>query len=536
MRSQVATIVWAQWRTVRNHIPRAGFASILGNLLTCLWYAIVLSASVGLAFSLPFVSAEVIRHALPSVLLGLCIAWQVLPLFTLSTGWSLQLKKLQIYPVQTSALFGIEVLLRVTATPELILMLLGGTVGLLRHPGLPAFTPAAALLLLPLNLLLSLAVRELVLHSFERNRFREIFAILLISIAIVPQLLLRSTNYERTGQILESIGSLALAPWTAIANMILARAQASDFVAILVYLSAAYALARFFFARSLRMEDSPQSGARSHPDSQQQVDKSGSRLLTRVFRDPTAALVQKEFQSLLRMPRFRVAFGMACVFSVLILFPMLNRGTQARPHFTERNFPPFVSLYGLLILSDSLILNMFGADRSATALYLLAPVPLKTVIRAKNITAILFVAVQSCVAIVGASLLHHPQDPTDILAALALVAVTGLFFLCVGNYTSILIPRPSDPRQTMRKAAGGKLQLWLMLCILGVALLGGLAYVAEWALNSRWALFAVLAVEFCLGLVVYYVALDSAAGHGIKKAEKLIDTLSRGPAVVGSND
>ncbi len=43
------------------------------------------------------------------------------------------------------------------------------------------------LLYIPFNLFLSLAIRELLLHSFERNRFRELFAILLISIGVLPQ-------------------------------------------------------------------------------------------------------------------------------------------------------------------------------------------------------------------------------------------------------------------------------------------------------------------------------------------------------------
>jgi ABC-2 type transport system permease protein len=534
MRSQVFTIIWAQWRTVRNHLPRLGFASIVGNILSCLWYTLVLSAGIGLAYALPFIPGDTLRHALPSALLALFAAWQIIPLFTLSTGWSLQLKKLQIYPVRTGALFGIEVLLRITATPELVIVLLGGTIGLLRHPALPTFTPAAALLLLPLSLLLSLAVREMVLHSFERNRFREIFAIVMVSIAILPQLLLRTANYERVGGILEQFGSLPLAPWTILANLVLHRANFLECLALLIYLALAYGLARFFFARSLRIEDSPQSDRATATSSRISQD-SGPNLITRLLGDPTAALVQKELQSLARMPRFRVAFGMACVFSVLILFPLLRR-TATSEHFSERNFLPFVSLYGLLILSDSLILNIFGTDRSAAALYLLAPVPLKTVLRAKNITAVLFIAIQSCLTMLGGSLLRRPHDPTDVLAAVALVAVTGLFFLCVGNYTSILIPRPSDPRQTMRKAAGGKLQLWLLLCMLGVAILGGLAYLAEWAVGSRWALLAVLALEFCIGLVVYHVALDSATAHGLRDREKFVDALSRGPSVVGSSD
>ena len=538
MKAQIAAIIWAQWRTVRNHLPRVGVASVLGSVLSLLWYALFLGIAVALAITLPLLPGPQLREWLPAALLVLCAAWQLIPLFTLSTGWSLQLTKLQIYPLPNNALFGIEVILRLTASPELILILLGGTFGLMRHPQFPLLAPLSILLLLPINLLLSLAVRELVLHSFERNRFREIFSLLLVCIAIVPQFLIRTGFAAGLRPYLFATARAPFTPWDASATLALGVPRLLDLLTLLVWLAVTYLLARWFFLRSLLFEETPQAGslASFSRTAVPERERGSSRLVERFLGDPLAALVQKELQALVRMPRFRMAFGMACIFSVIIVFPIAMNSERAGSQFVTQNFLPFVTLYGVLILSDSLLLNIFGTDRAAVAFYFLAPVPFRTVLWAKNLTAIFFLTVQATLAMLAAAAVRRSASVIEVVTAAGAVAVVGLFFLSVGNLTSVLIPRPSDPRQMMRKSAGGKLQLWLLLCMLGMGLLLGAAYLAELALDSYWGLFGVLALEFALGLIVHKVATDSAVEHGERDREQLVDALSKGTGLVGSNN
>ena len=170
-----------------------------------------------LAVALPRTPVRDIQEWLPVGLLSVFLFWQLIPLFTLSSGWSLQLNKLQIYPVSNRALFGIEVLLRLSTAPEMILVLAGTMIGLLRHPEIPGFAPFFLLLYIPFNMFLSLAVRELLLHSFERNRFRELFAILLISIAVLPQILLRTEGGRRVQPYLLSASKGRGTPWHEVA-------------------------------------------------------------------------------------------------------------------------------------------------------------------------------------------------------------------------------------------------------------------------------------------------------------------------------
>ena len=84
---------------------------------------------------------------------------------------------------------------------------------------------------------------------------------------------------------------------------------------------------------------------------------------------------------------------MACVFSIFVFLPL---ALQAGRHsFMRENQVPISTLYGILLLSDALLLNIFGFDRAATQAYFCTPVSLSVVIRVKNLAAIFLVALQS---------------------------------------------------------------------------------------------------------------------------------------------
>ena len=70
-----------------------------------------------------------IHTALPGALLIVLLYWQVVPLLMAATGASLDLRKLQAYPIPVSQMFSIEVMLRVTAGIEMMLVLRGSRRG-----------------------------------------------------------------------------------------------------------------------------------------------------------------------------------------------------------------------------------------------------------------------------------------------------------------------------------------------------------------------------------------------------------------------
>ncbi len=535
MWQQILAIAWAQFRITRNHLPRTSFGSVLMWMISLLWYGIYAALAVLLAIRLPDVPLPQLRQWLPVGLLGVFLFWQVVPLFTLSTGWSLQLNKLRVFPVRDSALFSIEVLLRLTSAPEMLIVLAGALIGLCRHPAVALFTPLFLVLYIPFNLFLQLAIRDLLLYSFERNRFRELFAALVISISILPQLLART----KLGHILRPYFFAAAhgsaAPWREVSSLSLGSFSAVDIILLLLWSFAAYALGRWQFEKSFRHEDTIRPSAPAGLLSKQ---SKGIKLLdwpARIFRDPLAALLQKEFQSLLRMPRFRVLFGMACIFSVLVFVPItFNQGLRHSGGFVKSNFLPIVNLYGLLLLSDVLLLNIFGLDRRAAQLYFVVPVPLETVFRAKNLAAVAFVLLQTLAVLVIALLIRAAVTPFSAFSGAAASAVVTIYLLAVGNFASVSMARPVDPAQTFKKQAGTRMQLWLLLCGIGMYALVGFAFLAKWALRSDWALIGILLLEFVIGLIVYHFATESAIARGSRDRERLVEALSKSGSPVSA--
>src|SRR5205823_3887068 len=358
--NQILAIAWAQFRTMRNHLPRTSLGTVLLWCVSLLWYGLYVGLAVYLGATLRELSLEKLRLWVPVGLLAVFLFWQIVPLFTLSSGWSLELGKLQMYPVSDRALFAIEIVLRFTTAPEMMIVLAGALVGLLRDLAIPTLFPLFLLLFIPLNLFLSLAIREFILHAFERNRFRELFAILMISIAVVPQLLARTGLGRMLLPYFLALARGTATPWRQVATLSLGTVSISAFVVIFFWTALCYSVARWQFAKGLRQDEGFRTGVSLAAIRTEGSKVSSSRklidLLSRLFRDPMAALLQKEFQSLLRMPRFRVTFGMACVFSVVIFIPMaLNANTTGHGFFRE-NFLPVATLYGLLLLSDALLL------------------------------------------------------------------------------------------------------------------------------------------------------------------------------------
>jgi ABC-2 type transport system permease protein len=310
-----------------------------------------------------------------------------------------------------------------------------------------------------------------------------------------------------------------------------------DLLFIAAWTYVCYVLARRQFAKSLRRDELFRVGKASDQGAQPARKRSIFAWLAdvpnRLFKDPLAALLQKEYRSLLRMPRFRVMFGMACVFSVLVFIPItLRQVSRSDRSFMSNNFLLITTLYGLLILSDSLLLNVFGFDRLGTQVYFVSPIPFRAVLLAKNLTAISFVLVQSVCVIIIASVVRIALTPINVLNAVMAASVVGIFFLSVGNMTSIRLARPLNPTETFRKQGGGKMQLWLLVSAAGMFVLIGFAFLARWALDTNWAMLGVLAVEIGIGYVVYRIAMDSAVQYAIEHRERLIDSLSKGGSAV----
>ncbi len=105
--NEARAILWAQWRSLGNFFPRRGIG----------WSAFVGlsgtdSGSPRLRRDVP--DSSTMSTSLSGILLLVFLYWQVVPVLMAASGASLDLRKLQAYPIPVSQLFWLETMLRVT--------------------------------------------------------------------------------------------------------------------------------------------------------------------------------------------------------------------------------------------------------------------------------------------------------------------------------------------------------------------------------------------------------------------------------------
>lgn len=532
MNEQIRAILWAQFRTIRNYLPRSGWGTILTALLSAAWYGAFAAIAVSIALAIPSVPITTLQVVFPPGLLAVLLFWQIVPVMTLSSGWSLELNKLLVYPIRQDALFGVEVLLRLTTAPEMIIVLLGALVGAAMHPRIPIAAACWLLLYLPFNLLLSLAIREWLLRMFRRKRLRELLVACIVILAVLPNLLVNTSLGAKLKPAFLGIAGGQGTPWRELSVLALGQFSFRSLGVWIFLLAAANVLARRQFAKMLDTDRASafEGAARGGAARRSRLEWLLS-LPNRVFDDPLAALLEKELRILSRSPRFRVIFGMACLFSAVVFFPMAFGRNQSS--FIQGNYLPVINAYGLLILGEVLLWNVFGFDRKAAQIYFVAPVSFETVLRAKNLAALAAILLMTVFTTTLGYVLHARITPAGVLGALFLTLILTLFLLACGNLTSVIIPRPIDPNQAFRNQNAGKATLWLLVCFIAMAVPVGLAFLAKWAFGSDWVFLLILCIDLVVGLIVYKIATESAVARAESGREQFLDALSKGKELVG---
>lgn len=535
---QTRAILWAQWRSLRNFLPRRNIAGIaLGSLLSLLTYGAFLVLSVFAAVLLMRASLPGLAGYLPLGFFFVFLYWQAMPLFMAAGGLSLEMKKLLPYPIPAGALFGLEVLLRLSAGIEVLIVLAGVFTGLLCNPSVPLWGPLWLLPFALFNLLLSVGVRDLLVRLLARKGIREIAAFLLVMLAVLPRLVAYrlSSRDEMPAWFLalrHAAGRIVW-PWTAAASLATGQMDVAQAAALAGWIVLAYVFARRQFDKAIRIEPSDSPAAVSSGKS------AGRRTWTEVFyrfpgylwRDPVAAIVEKELRTLSRSSRFRLVFLMGFSFGLVIWIP-LNHGGKG---LVAGHFLTVVSVYAVLLLSDNLFCNALGFDRSAAQFYFVAPSGLRAALKGKNLAAVFFLFLEIGMVTAACLVLRMPVTAGMLLESYSVAAVFAILLLTIGNYTSLLQPRPTDPASSFRNSSGrGKVQLVLLIAFPLAALPVGLAYLADYAFDSRAAFFGVLAVDAAIGLVVYRLGLDSAVARGERDSEILAATLSQGAGPVSN--
>ena len=437
-------ILWAQIRTLRNFYPRGNWVRLLATAsVAALWYGVwafgAVAAGIFLAENEDFRRLDLI---LSRGLMGAMAYWQIMPILMVSAGASLDLKRLRIYPIPRNQLFGLEVLLRLSTGVEMLLILTGAAAGLLANPALPFWAPVGLIPFALMNLFLSAGVRNLLEWLLARKHVREIAFLMLVTAAALPQLMFLSGGVPMPMRQFVTSPPAPWLPWSAGASAVLGSGGVLAWLTIIGWVLIAYSFGRWQFEKGMRFDRRSADVRKPGIGRLTGVADRLFRLPSNLFRDPVAAMVEKEMRTLFRAPRFRVVFVMGFTFGLIIWLPIATRGHTDGWSFLSENYLTLVSLYALLLLGEVSFWNSFGFDRSAAQIYFLFGVPFSRVVLAKNISAVIVVWLEVSAVALACFLLSMPLSARQLVESYLVTFVLALYMLSVGNLGSTRYPRP----------------------------------------------------------------------------------------------
>lgn len=521
-------ILWAQFRAMRNRLPRANKLGLAFTALVgAFWYGAFVLGAFGIAMIMASDSSlAAVDRILPGGLLLAFLYWLVIPVLMASKGTSLELRKLLVYPIRSSEFFRLEMLLRLSVGVEPLLLICGAFAGLMFNRSIPAWGPPALLVFALFTMFFAMGTHDLLGRLMMRKGVREIAALLFLLALALPQLLVTRARPSEFRWI-DAATSWTGWPWAAAARIGDGHGNAGTIAILLAWTAAAYAFGRWQFERSLRFDASDAGAPRIKSEGRGWIEWF-YRWPNLVFSDPVAAMVEKEIRLLTRASRFRMVFVMGFSFGLIIWWPIAFGHRQHGPTFLSTHYVTVVSLYAVLLLSDVLFWNAFGFDRGAAQLYFVVPVRTRTVLLAKNISAMFFVLLETTIALAICAVVRLPVTRPGIAEAYAVTIVATVLLLAIGNITSLYSPRPVDPDKAFRSARSGRVQAMMLLIYPVVAIPLGLAYGARYAFDSDAAFYGVLAVSGIFGAILYRIAMDSAVGLAQRNRETILSTLSHG--------
>ena len=539
----IAAILRAQMLSMR---PGSGRGFGLGVLAAVFWYGFWLFISVTGAFFAAHAPAEMLRYGFPLAMMGVCIYWQAIPVLSASMGASLDLRKLLVYPAPHDKLFLIELLLRFTTGIEMQMVLAGGVIGLLRNPvsgGAAAFPSLAGAVLVfaIFNLFLASGTRSLLERLLARRKVREMVALLLAMMWVTPRFVMatgyRPTWLQGTGAAMSAFGL----PWSAAAHAALPLGQSAgstalSWLSLCVWVAIAAWFGRAQFERNLRYDTLAAQATPMRPVSARTSlwTERFYRVPGLLWRDPLAAIVEKELRTLMRSPRFRLVFIMGFTFGLMFWLPMMLRHNRPQPGFLTHNFLTIVCVYAMTLIGQVTYWNCFGLDRSAAIFYFAAPQPISRTLLGKNIACLFFLYLEAVVLMAITLAVRVNFTLGQAVETFVVIGVCATYVMALGNISSVNYPRALSPERVGQSGGGNRAQALVALLYPVVLLPVVLAYVARYAFDSDVAFSLMLSVAAAIAAVFYWLAMESAVKAASSRRQSILEELSRGDGPVGS--
>lgn len=531
MNSQSWAILWAQWRTLRNFYPRTGkFGLAFTILITMFWYGLWVMGAVAVS-SLVSEARDMqllYRFLAPGLFLAL-LYWQIIPILMVSTGASLQIRRLMVYPIPRSKLFQLEVMLRVTTAIEMLLLIIGATVGLLRNPVMPVWHAIAFVPYLAFNLYLSTGIRDVITRMLAWRRLREVTVFAFLILVTIPQIFLRSADSQKLQKLFQATDVL-LWPWSAAAKLVVGEWTPFAIAASLFWLAFAYAFGRYQFEKSLNFDEQAARAQGNQATGRSPWMEKLYAIPQRLLPDRIAVILEKDLRSLMRSPRFRIVFLMGFSFGLLVWLPMAfgRTGRSLGTGMIQTHFLTVTSAYAIMLLSEVCIWNVFGFERTAAQVYWVTPVRIVDVLIAKNLATVFFVTMEILIIAVVCKLFGLQVTPLLFFESFLVCLVLLIFLLAIGNVSSLRFPRPMDPNDSWKRSSASRFQAMLLLLYPILSLPFLFAYYARTVWDSSLPFYGVIFFMAGIGAICYGFSMEDAVAYAEKQKEKVLASLAQG--------
>ena len=479
---------------------------------------------------------------LAAILWPIFLFWQMFPLVATAFTENFDTSNLLRFPLSYSSF----VLIRIAygslepATMLGSLWLLGVAAGIgIASPHLFFWSALVLLLFATMNILLARMIFSWVERWLAQRRTREILGVLfllfIISFQLIGPLISRYGNREHP-QILQLAQWILplqrfLPPGSA-ASSIAGAADADFTVAAEGFgILSAYCLAIFWL---LNMRMRAQFLGENLSEAPAPAELSGERGTTRVgwslpgVSGSVAAIFEKEIHYLSRSGP--MLFTLIMPVFMLFIF-RLTPSTYARGsgsvlgRSSDMAFP-MGAAYALLILTN-LVYNNFGAEGAGVQLYFTAPVPIRSVMLAKNLAHSSILVLEMIFVWIGASLMYGPPALATTVAT-----ATGILFalpvnLIVGNLLSISSPKKIDFGTFGRQRASNTTvfaSFGVQIVVVGLA---AITLITARSFGRIWLATIAFLVLATIAWVAYLAVLDGIGQMAFDHREEMIAELTR---------
>ena len=479
---------------------------------------------------------------LAAILWPIFLFWQLFPVVATAFTENFDTSNLLRFPLSYSSF----VLIRIAygslepATMLGSLWLLGVAAGIgIASPHLFFWSALVLLLFATMNILLARMIFSWVERWLAQRRTREILGVLflffIISFQLIGPLMNRYGNREHP-QILQLAQWILplqrfLPPGSA-ASSIAGAADADFTVAAEGFgILSAYCLAIFWL---LNMRLRAQFRGENLSEAPAPAELSGERGTTRVgwslpgVSGSVAAIFEKEIHYLSRSGP--MLFTLIMPVFMLFIF-RLTPSTYARGsgsllgRSSDMAFP-MGAAYALLILTN-LVYNNFGAEGAGVQLYFTAPVPIRSVMLAKNLAHSSILVLEMIFVWIGASLMYGPPALATTVAT-----ATGILFalpvnLIVGNLLSISSPKKIDFGTFGRQRASNTTvfaSFGVQIVVVGLA---AITLITARSFGRIWLATIAFLVLATIAWVAYLAVLDGIGQMAFDHREEMIAELTR---------